>query len=483
MKRKQAKENKANGIRKRGTLRDPGVPESWPFREHFLKEMAFEKNRILQDKKSKQAKPKESVMEDMITGAAKQQKQLPTDTSPDPLVPHGGTKEYFKDFRKVVALADVVVQVLDARDPLGCRSRELEDFVREASPPKRLVFLLNKIDLVPRGILESWLKYLRLHAPTIAFKSSTQKQNRNLGQAKHMESCGSRCLGADHLIQLLKNYTRNAGIKTAITVGLVGVPNVGKSSVINSLKRSRSAHVGNKPGVTTHVQEFHLDKQILLLDSPGVIHEKKQSVMQGVMRIEQLSDPVGFVEEITKKLDPVKLCSVYQISDFTSVQEFLQMLANKTGKLKKGGIADVETVSKMVIQDWNNGKIPYYTTPPVQTAATDVQIVDQWAQEFSIDDIYQQDGQVLDSLNEENSESLDQEQMVPEPITGGFEAFSKMAEIRETKAIVKETTEALSQMQFSSLTDPISDSNEVEPSLSNTTVQLTPKNPQVKGLF
>lgn len=88
--------------------------------------------------------------------------------------------------------------------------------------------------------------------PTIAFKSSTQKQHKNLGQAKKMglgqKSSTQMCLGADNLLQALKNYARNKSIKTSITVGIVGMPNVGKSSVINSLKRTRVAHVGNRPG-------------------------------------------------------------------------------------------------------------------------------------------------------------------------------------------------------------------------------------------
>ena len=82
---------------------------------------------------------------------------------------------------------------------------------------------------------------------------------------------GAGCLGADTLLQLLKNYTRNLNIKTSITVGVIGLPNVGKSSLINSLKRARVAQVGNTPGVTRAVQEVHLDRNIKLLDSPGIV--------------------------------------------------------------------------------------------------------------------------------------------------------------------------------------------------------------------
>lgn len=108
---------------------------------------------------------------------------------------------------------------------------------------------------------------------------------------------GAGCLGADTLLAMLKNYTRNAGIKTSITVGVVGLPNVGKSSLINSLKRARVAQVGNTPGVTKSVQEVHLDKNIKLLDSPGVVFADAESEAAGALRnavkIERLQDPRG----------------------------------------------------------------------------------------------------------------------------------------------------------------------------------------------
>merc|ERR1712152_25753 len=81
----------------------------------------------------------------------------------------------------------------------------------------------------------------------------------------------SKCVGADTVMALLGNYCRNKDIKTSIRVGVVGMPNVGKSSLINSLKRSRACNVGATPGVTKSMQEVQLDKKVKLLDCPGMV--------------------------------------------------------------------------------------------------------------------------------------------------------------------------------------------------------------------
>lgn len=157
-------------------------------------------------------------------------------------------KYYLKALHKVVDESDIVILVLDARDPEGCRSRLVEEEVRRReSEGKKLVFVLNKIgaiyiflyfegfeqhiylcvDLIPRSNAQAWLKYLRHSTPTLPFLSSASSQH----QRTNISSST-----APSLLKLLKAYKPKAG---SITIGVVGYPNVGKSSLINSLKRSK----------------------------------------------------------------------------------------------------------------------------------------------------------------------------------------------------------------------------------------------------
>ena len=109
----------------------------------------------------------------------------------------------------------------------------------------------------------------------------------NIRNASSDVMASSVCLGADSLLQLLKNYCRNNGVKTSITVGIIGYPNVGKSSLINSLKRSRAVGVSSTAGFTRSVQvasvrkcesqEIQIDRNISLLDCPGIIFNNNTS--------------------------------------------------------------------------------------------------------------------------------------------------------------------------------------------------------------
>mmetsp|Transcript_3934 Transcript_3934/g.4694 ORF Transcript_3934/g.4694 Transcript_3934/m.4694 type:complete len:159 (+) Transcript_3934:767-1243(+) len=150
----------------------------------------------------------------------------------------------------------------------------------------------------------------------------------------------STAVGTENLLNILKNYSRvdgDAKTKALITVGVIGFPNVGKSSLINSLKRSKAAATGNTPGVTKQMQEIQLDKNIVLLDSPGVVlttNEQSDSlILRSAVRVEDLNDPVRPVEALLNRIDHAQLLKYYKIGQFSTTDQLLAQVARKRGFL------------------------------------------------------------------------------------------------------------------------------------------------------
>ncbi|KAA0064020.1 guanine nucleotide-binding protein-like NSN1 [Cucumis melo var. makuwa] len=180
-------------------------------------------------------------------------------------------------------------------------------------------------------------------------------------------------------------------IKKSITVGVIGLPNVGKSSLINSLKRSHVVNVGATPGLTRSMQEVHLDKNVKLLDCSGVVmlrtKENEPSIaLRNCKRIEKLEDPVASTKYILKLCPSKTLVTLYKLSSFDTVDDFLQKVAVIRGKLKKGGIVDIGAAARIVLHDWNEGKIPYYTIPPIrsQIEPSEARIVIELREDFNM---------------------------------------------------------------------------------------------------
>ena len=263
----------------------------------------------------------------------------------------GLSKRIWEELYKVIDSSDVLIYVLDARNPNGTRTRSLEEHLKKNCPNKHLVFVLNKCDLVPTSVTQKWVKYLQNYAPTLAFQASI-----------------TNSFGKGSVIQLLKQFDMLHKEKKSISVGFIGYPNVGKSSVINTLMKKACCKVAPIPGETKVWQYITLTKRIYLIDCPGIVYDQNESdtdkVLKGVVRAEKIPDPESYIQPILDKVDKKHITDIFGILSWVDAEDFIGQVAEKTGKLKKGGEPDINNVCKSIIFDWQRGNIPFFSKPP-----------------------------------------------------------------------------------------------------------------------
>lgn len=271
----------------------------------------------------------------------------------DPVFAKGTSKRIWGELYKVIDSSDVVIQVLDARNPMGTRCRNVEKFLKEdAHKHKHMIFVLNKADLVPTWVTGRWVKVLSREYPTVAFHASI-----------------TNSFGKGALIQLLRQFAKLHSDKKQISVGFVGYPNVGKSSIINTVRGKAVCKTAPIPGETKIWQYITLMKRIYLIDCPGIVYPSPDDsetdiVLKGVVRVENLPTPEEHIGEVLSRCKPEYIRRTYDIDAWDSPEDFLIKLAKKSGKLLKQGEADLSTVAKMVLNDWLRGKVPFFVEPP-----------------------------------------------------------------------------------------------------------------------
>uniref|UniRef100_A0A3B5KWR0 Nucleolar GTP-binding protein 2 n=1 Tax=Xiphophorus couchianus TaxID=32473 RepID=A0A3B5KWR0_9TELE len=263
----------------------------------------------------------------------------------------GQSKRIWGELYKVIDSSDVIIQVLDARDPMGTRSKSIETYLKKEKPWKHLIFVLNKCDLIPTWVTKRWVAVLSQEYPTLAFHASL-----------------TNSFGKGSLIQLLRQFGKLHTDKKQISVGFIGYPNVGKSSVINTLRSKKVCNVAPLAGETKVWQYITLMRRIFLIDCPGVVYPSEDSesdiVLKGVVQVEKIKNPEEHIGAVLERAKPEYIQKTYRIPTWSSADDFLEKLAFRTGKLLKGGEPDLSTVSKMVLNDWQRGRIPFFVKPP-----------------------------------------------------------------------------------------------------------------------
>ncbi|KAH8150138.1 uncharacterized protein LAJ45_05824 [Morchella importuna] len=347
-------------------------------------------------------------------------------------------KAFDKMFKQVVDAADVVLYVLDARDPEGTRSREVERAVMAADGgEKRLILILNKIDLIPPSVLKGWLTYLRRYFPTLPLRASNSAANAHTFDHKALTVAGTSAA----LLKALKTFAHSKQLKRSVSVGVIGYPNVGKSSVINALcgrlgGSQASCPTGAEAGVTTSLREIKLDKKLKIIDSPGIVFpgstesssqdDQARLILLNAIPPKQIADPVPAIALLIRRLSTsealfAKLLALYDLPPLINtsakdvVNDFLVQVARKRGRLGKRGIPNIDAAAKTVIMDWRDGRIQGWIDPPalantiaavaaaaaqggVKQAYEEVgesdqkEIVKEWAAEFKLEGLWGDDG-------------------------------------------------------------------------------------------
>ncbi|KAL2016359.1 hypothetical protein VTK56DRAFT_3817 [Thermocarpiscus australiensis] len=273
-------------------------------------------------------------------------------TAKEAIFSKGQSKRIWNELYKVIDSSDVILHVLDARDPLGTRCRHVEKYLATEAPHKHLVFVLNKIDLVPSSTAAAWIRVLQKDHPTCAMRSSIKNP-----------------FGRGSLIDLLRQFSVLHKERKQISVGLIGYPNVGKSSIINALRGKPVAKVAPIPGETKVWQYVTLMKRIYLIDCPGIVppnqHDTPQDLLlRGVVRVENVENPEQYIPAVLKRVKTHHMERTYELKGWKDHIEFLELLARKSGRLLKGGEPDVDGVAKQVLNDFMRGKIPWFTPAP-----------------------------------------------------------------------------------------------------------------------
>ncbi|KAG2127723.1 P-loop containing nucleoside triphosphate hydrolase protein [Suillus bovinus] len=417
--KKETRKAQAAGKIQKKSKKDPGIPNNFPYKDQILAEVAESRRQAAEEKQRRKDEKRaaltgldvedsqknimnvdpnenqndgqgfDGIMSLRPAPPVPSKKQSAEPLNSEPVIP---VIEGPQSLREVLQKADVLLHVVDARDPAAGLSEAL---FKEAKG-KDIVLLVNKIDCVPRESLVSWLSYLRLTYTVLLFRVAEAFLPSKINPSPASKKIPVKlddALGSDAVWQQLSELkAKKSGEE--LVVALTGVTNCGKSAVINSLARAHllpiynlnSATSAKGPYTTTSASELVLEfpdkkgAKVRLIDTPGLQYvraedieeqEKEMTRAKDILlrsrgRIDRLKDPLFAVEHIVSRADTQDMMLAYSLPAFSKgdLTSFLAGMARASGLIKKRGALDHAGAARIVLRDWSIGKFARYTMPP-----------------------------------------------------------------------------------------------------------------------
>lgn len=264
----------------------------------------------------------------------------------------GHMKKTIEDIEEKLKLVDFVIEIIDSRIPYSSRNPLFKDLLKN----KKRLLIFNKSDLSNPKLNEEWMKKIT-DENNFAISYNAMKPNVNLVVKKSEE------LMADEI----KKYEDKGLKKGPLRAMIVGIPNSGKSTFINSISGTKSARTGNRPGVTKTNQWIKIHSKLHLLDTPGVLWPKFEekvglnlaftgAIKDEIMDRETLA--LKLIEKL-KNIAPASLEERYKISDIKEMSplEIMDEIGKNRGALMRGGLIDYEKVSGIILDEFRKGTL------------------------------------------------------------------------------------------------------------------------------
>lgn len=303
------------------------------------------------------------------------------------LTPFERNLEFWRQLWRVLERSDIVVQIVDARNPLLFRCEDLEIYVKEIDDKKMNMLLINKADLLNENQRKFWASYFDTIGVKVCFFSAIAELEEDMTVVTEAENTDSNSLNSAHILsrQELLDYIRSLKLTSEAditTVGLVGYPNVGKSSSINTLLQTKKVQVSATPGRTKHFQTLFVEKDILLCDCPGLVmptfvSTKADMILNGILPIDQMRDfqpsvtqlceyiPRSILEAAYGFLLPEPCTEKGESADTPpTAHQLLTAHACVRGYMTHKGVPDFHRSARVLLKDFVKGKLLYCMPPP-----------------------------------------------------------------------------------------------------------------------